>query len=320
MKAASYLKPKKKQVDPGFNKPTGQNKGQPKKKPNKLPYLDKNFDPLSPRTGKQAKRYINSAVRLETNPLKRQLGSELRASQDRENRIIPQWFQGYQDNLARWRGESQGAYDAATQKVADFSNQGGAQDAANRAGMEQRAIADAQSRGVAYDPSVFEGQANAESARHNVQTSTLGTLAGQGANQFGYLTNRAASASQAENEQRNNQNLKSRSIQSDQRALASEQGDLARKLMDEMTESERKFYLEGKALQGDKAAEKGRNWRARLSADTSVKTAGMSQKGQNKRQEDKQRFDKKQSYKDRLAAKKRARISAKGKGGKGKGL
>lgn len=280
-------------VDPGFRKPTRPKNPQAPKK-SKLPYLDDNFDPLSPRTGKQAKRYINSAVRLETNPLKRQLGAEYRASSDRENRILPAWFQGYKDDVARWRGESQAASNAAVDRVAEFSNQGGVQDAANRAAMEQRAMQDAQMRGVAYDPSAFQGQANAEAARHNLQTSVLGTLAGQGANQFAYLTNRLGIAGQEELAQRQNQNLRTQKIRSDQRELARSQGDLARKLMDEMTESERKYLLEKGSLKLDNK---------KLKQDYLLES--MKEQGRNQRNNANIQADSIQNLKDRIAKKRR---------------
>lgn len=330
-------KPRKPKVDPGFTNPPrskkskyGINAGIGQKPqgaaspspagPNKAKKKGgginfKNYDPAAPLTGKNLKRELNAYLRTQTDPLKRQLNAEEQASLHRQNAQLPAWYQGYQSDLARLRGESQGAYDAATARVAEFSNQGAAQDADSRQGAEQRAMADAALRGVAFDPSAFQGQIEAEDARRNVQTSTLGTLAGQGANQFSYLTNRQGIAGQQQIAEMQNEGLRRRKVTEDKRELASKKGDLAAEFLRQAREDERKYLLEGKALSLDKREEKGRNFRANLTAATSIanskrssktsrKNSQRTQKGQNQRQEDEQRFDKKQGKLDRRAEKK----------------
>ena len=278
-------------------------KGKPKKPAGiRLP-----ADPTAPLRGKDLKRYINAADRIQNRPLARQLAAEHKASRFRETQEIPAFFQQYQNDLARLRGETEAKYGAAQGAIQNAATLAGQQDASNRAAMEQRAMADAQMRGVAYDPSTLASVANAEAARQHVAASTLGTVAGQGANAFARNTTAQGIAGLQAIEQRGTEAARRRKIEADRRELARSRGDYKYQTLRDIIESERKYDTELKAVRSDKAIakmeERGRNSRAALSAATSRANARLSQKGQNRRQEDDQRFDAKQKRKDRKADK-----------------
>lgn len=220
----------------------GQGGAAPKKRGKKPP-----FDLTAPLRGKGLKREIKASTRLEFGPLERQLASEFLASKGRQDTEIPHYFGAYQNDLARLTSGVQGAYDSATNRVQDFSNQGGQQDATNRAAIMARLQHDAQVRGGTVDPNVDVGQAGAEAARRNLQTSILATLAGQGANAFRYLSDKQGIAGQAMLEAQAGEAARRGKITADQRELAQKKGDYRTDLRRELRKDERAYLLEKKA-------------------------------------------------------------------------
>ena len=259
--------------------------------------------PISSR--KQYLRERGAATRTEFRPLERQLGSEHRAQSDREQRITPAYFEQYKADLAKAQGQSQAAYQQADSRLLAHGQAAGAQDAASRNDIQTRMAADIARRGGVAGPAqgVDVGGAGAEAARANLRTSMAGSLAQQGANNSDYLGKRQANTTLQGIEQQQKEGLRRRGIEADQRELAKQKGDFKYQFGRDMRESERKYLLEGRALNDSMtkaqiAAATSRKNNKRTTS-TSASNAALSQAGQNARQEDKQKFDKKQAKKDR---------------------
>lgn len=227
------------------------------------------WDLTAPLTRKTFNQERKSATRQEFRPLERQLDSEYQASTNRQNNEIPAWYAGYQADLSKLRGETQGAYDKANAQVQDFSQKGAAQDASNYAAARDTLAKDAALRGTTVDPSLDVGQNAAQSARNNVQTSTLGALGSQGANHFGYLSRQIGNAGLQGIEQRNQESNRRGKISADQRELALKKGDFQTQYLADARESERKYGLSKETLSGQ-------NWRAKLSSKTTRRGQNIS--------------------------------------------
>ena len=95
---------------------------------------------------------------------------------------------------------------------------------------------------------VAKGGAGAGAARANQRTNMSGTLNRQGASNYGYLSNRMATATQQGIEQQQVEGLRTRAIEADKRKLARDKGDYKTSFRTSARESERKWLLENQAL------------------------------------------------------------------------
>jgi hypothetical protein len=319
---------KKKKLAPGFQKKAQK---RPPKKKGGMSQFYKKWDPLQPIRGKTAKREVNAATRLEFDPQKRQLQGEMLGS-DRRQGEIDSWYANYQNEVARLRGEAQGAYDKAAGAITSLSQQNASQDAANQRQISDQARQDAELRGATYDDSGSKTAAAAANARQNLLATVHGTVQGQGANQYAHMTNRQAIAGTSQREAKDAEYKRRWGLDQDARELAKKEGDFRVDFLRTLREDERRYQVEKAASKVDKyeartdrkkAKETARSNRAGEKIDLLEeqgrnKRNTQDEKGQNKRnkadneaarkkQEDKQRFDKKENQKDRRADKKKNR-------------
>jgi hypothetical protein len=286
----------------------------------------KNWDALAPLEGKTLQRELNAADRLAHKPLARQLGAEMRGSENREQNEIPAWYKDYRNEVARLRGESAAEYDRASKDISAFSQQAGAQDSDNREAMMKRLQSDAAIRGGGVEQSVESDNANASNARQALLSTVHGAIRGQGANQYANMTNRQAIGHMREREEQKSEHQRQLGISEKQRDLAKSRGDFRVDFLRQRREDERRYHVEKAAARTDKfeareAAranraderqdarnESGRNYRARLAAITSKMNTIRNNIADAKSQEDRQRFERQL---DRLKAQRDAIQAAK---------
>lgn len=232
--------------------------------------LVKGYNPNAPLTGKQLVNELTAAVHLQYDPTEREIGRQIAASNDRATRILPAYYQDYEAALARLRGESDAKYQQVGQQIQNDANQSAQQDTAGRQAVADQLAHDAALRGQPVDSSILTTSANAAGARRDAANATYGTVAGQGANQFAYLTNQQGIAHQAGHEAGETELARQRNkLLPDLMKLQKDKGDFAVQFLQNARDNAQKLAIE-------KATIGAQNYRAQLSAKTTRRGQNLS--------------------------------------------
>lgn len=248
----------------------------------------KKFSPLTaPLTRKDLRRELKATGRLAVGPEKRILEAERRTSRV-QSRRIKDWFPQYGKSVQQAAQRTRVGYGQADASIAAASDQ--AQNYAEqlRQRLAQEAQADANLRGVQYDPSGSLVNAQSQLARINSANTLRGVTAAQGASQNAYLQDKRRIGRREMVEQLLREQQRRRSYTEDLRDLARRKSDSMIQEKGRLRDSERDYYLGLLAARGEKAAR-------RMSRRESHRDRKFNRQQARKDR----RFDKNESEKDR---------------------
>jgi hypothetical protein len=207
-----------------------------------------------PLSGKRYRKEVKAAGRLAVGPEKQIVKGEKRASKVQQRRIRD-WFPQYQEEIQKAANRTTSAYSQADQRMENASSV--AADYANRLRQElaSEAQADAQNRGVTYDPSGSETNVAAQLARINSTDTLRGVTSAQGAAQNAYFQDKSRIAGREKIEQLLTEQARRRAANMDLKDLARRQGDAQLAERGRLRDSERDYYLGLLAARGEKKAQ-----------------------------------------------------------------
>ena len=214
----------------------------------------KKFSPLTaPLNRKQLRKEVRAAGRLAVGPEKRIIQAERRSSKV-QSRRIRDWFPQYGKAVGQAAQRTDRAYDSADNLMAQAGSQANNYAEQLRQRLAAEAQADANLRGVQYDPSGSLVNAQSQLARQNSTNVLRGVTAAQGASQQGYLQDKRRIGRREMVEQLLREQARRRSYGQDLRDLAQRQGDAMVQEQGRLRDSERDYYLGLLAARGEKAA------------------------------------------------------------------
>lgn len=217
------------------------------KKKNNLPGF------LKPIRGKRYRRELRAATRAQFRPIQRQVGGEIRASKAQSGRIRD-YFKEYGKSLDPIAQRTAQAYGGAQQQIGQQSQASSQYAETLRQRLEGEARADAERRGVSYDPSGAQTNVAAQLARMNASNVLSGVIGAQGASQQAYLRDKQRIGEREKIEQLLREQARRRSFQADKREIAREKGAFRTDFRRQTRDTERDFYLGLLAARDKKAA------------------------------------------------------------------
>lgn len=239
-----------------------------------MPKKNKNKSPFTkPLTRKSARKEIKAAGRLAVGDEQRILKAERRTSKV-QSRRIRDWFPQYGQAVGQAAQRTAGAYQGADQQIASASDASTNYAETLRQRLAQEGMADAQKRGVQYDPSGSNVGAQAQLARINSSDTLRGVTASQGAAQGAYYADKQRIGQREKIEQLLQEQERRRSYTQDLRDLAKRKSDTMIQERGRLRDSERDYHLGLLAARGNKRS-------ARISAQNSRRSAATTRRGQN---------------------------------------
>lgn len=226
-----------------------QNHGQHQPKKAKRKGQASSTDYISqPLTQGQIRRQAKRTARLQTQPAKRQIKAEQRASALRE-RQIGDWFNQYGADVAKAGQLVDAAYGTADASIAKTG-----QNVANyaeqlRQRLHDEGVSDAQLREANYDPSQDSTAAQATLSRLDSSALLQGVNAADRASAADLYANKGTIAKREKIKQKLDEAARGRSLNQDLRDLATKKGDLTKQALSDLTQQERNFYLGQQAAQ-----------------------------------------------------------------------
>jgi hypothetical protein len=146
---------------------------------------------LTPLLGpKQFRKESRAAAKLEFGPIFGQLRGEQRASNYRQNKEIPAWYDQYRARLNELQGGSQAAYDQAYERGRNLAETSGGVDSATFDSLNSEAAKSAALRGAGYDGSSAAAGSQASRLRQGLQALYGQNQQLEGANQQAYFNKR----------------------------------------------------------------------------------------------------------------------------------
>lgn len=142
---------------------------------------------LSP---KQFRRERRAAAKLEFGPIFGQLRGEQRASNYRQNKEIPAWYDQYRARLNELQGGSQAAYDRAYERGRNLAETSSGVDSETFNSLNSEAAKSAALRGAGYDGSTAAAGSQAAKLRQGMQALYGQNQQLEGANQQAYFNQR----------------------------------------------------------------------------------------------------------------------------------
>ena len=208
-----------------------------------------------PLRGKQMRREMNAATRLQFGDQQRQILGQQRASAAR-TQDLGDWFGEYQRQLASANQATTAGYQDAEARMAARAAQARQQDMTmNDAAMAQ-ARADAAQRGVAFDPSAFQQGGQAASFRQGQDNTLADLTALQGQNQAAYMNDKSRIGQGELINQRLAEAARARGYENDLVNLAKDKGAFRVDFRNKSRQQERD-YMNQKAQMGLDAASIG---------------------------------------------------------------
>lgn len=218
-------------------------------KKNKTPWFAR------PLRGKQMRREMNAATRLQFGDQQRQIQAQQRASAAR-SQDLGDWFGEYQRQLASANQATTQGYNDAESRIAARAAQARQADVAMNNAAIQQAQADAAARGVAFDPSAFQQAGQAASYRQGQDNTLADLTAMQGQNQAAYMNDKSRIGQGELINQRLAEAARARGFENDLVNLAKDKGAFRVDFRNKSRQQERD-YMNQKAQMGLDAASIG---------------------------------------------------------------
>jgi hypothetical protein len=198
----------------------------------------------------EAKRQAHAEAGLQFNPVLRTIRGEARASKQRANREIPQWYHELGNTLdqsAQQTAASSAAANAALQKQLETAQQGSQAQQAQIAGQNADFA-----KLVGADPAAFAQGTQTAAAAANQRSLMGATLAApiiqSGATQVGYLAAQKGNAARDSIYQRLQERKRGTSIRQDLQAAQREKGRAQVEAFGKLREGERNYDVQRKAF------------------------------------------------------------------------
>lgn len=206
----------------------------------------KGFNPnkgfLAPLTGKKWRRESRAMTKIRYRPEESRLKQEIRASK-RQKRSIRKMFKGYQGRLRESGQRQQAGYEQAGERIGQASQRATEHAEQLRQRLAQEGMADAQKRGVRYDPSGSQLSAEGQLARMASSNILAGVTAAQGASQGAFMRGKRDAARRSSIEQRMAAQARTANLRRERRELGREKGAYRASLRPAAREQERNYYL-----------------------------------------------------------------------------
>lgn len=223
---------------------------------------------------------------------------------------IPAWFQGYQNSLAQAASAQERANAAAVAAQQQAADSSSALDSQQRASLQSGLQADAATRGATVDPNIAATGQQAAAARRSSMDAFTGLQAGIGAATSGLAANRQVVAAGQQVSALQGERNVGLNLDRAAQALATDKGNYATTFRQKLVDAEHTKQLENKAFGLD--VEKAQ-------ADVQSKAATLQDRARARattnRNADQSRSETAR-HNRAMEAQARARLAAKGAGGK----
>jgi hypothetical protein len=231
-----------------------------------------------PLTLPRLRHETRAATNLAYRPTERAINAEKRASVQR-TKDIGNWWNEYLQTVQGNQDASQAAYANAAQQGQAFVSQANAADNTSTAKLDSSAAADAALRGQTPSAAPTERAAAAQAQRNYLSAAMGGATATQGANQFAYLGEQKRIGKGQSIASRQQEQKRTRSIESDKRELAKQRGDYAAKFRGEAIDKNHDYLIQLKAfgLDKKKAGQEAAEGAAQLAADAASRAEDSRQ-------------------------------------------
>lgn len=233
-------------------------------------------------SGKKRKREFKSAARLQFKPIQKQVQGEIRASKTRQKKEIPSWFKAYQDTIDKGRGETEAKYKAVQAQLSGQTKASSDRATSRQRELQAQDVKDAAVRGTKADTTEAKRSADAASSRASAANTNYATVAGQGASQFSYLTDKKRIGEGEKINQLLKESARERSLRQDKQDVSREKRDFLTDLGRQLRGDERDFYIQNKAFAEDRRGQKQQMKLAKQYGENKRREQKRSVRGQKK--------------------------------------
>ena len=208
---------------------------------------EQRFNPNIPRNGRQIRSLGEALVDIEYAPQDREIQNALKNEQGRAN-VMNNWFQGYQDDVARIGRENMIANQAFQQGAYTAAQQAFAGDTAAVGQRQQQSSDNAAKFGATVDPSVAMGAQQAAGARQQQGIAFGNTLGQIGVAQAGLFGQRQIAAGQQRMEVLAESQARQAKVQELAQELAGQKGKSLTATIGKLQDSEHTKQMERNAF------------------------------------------------------------------------